>query len=181
MGQYYMIANLSKKEYINPSAFGNGLKLMEFLSSSFGVLSGLGVLLASSNGNGGGDLWIPQDTKWGDVPGRWAGDKIVIAGSRHDNPQSAGFNIYKKCGDSTPMEQLLDAGGELAVFKDVSDLVLGALLCDDWFRERFLDLPEKLNDNQKSYYNDQQRSIWARARPGETFPRDIIINTHANI
>ena len=30
MGQYYVIANLDKKEFLNPHKFGDGVKLMEF-------------------------------------------------------------------------------------------------------------------------------------------------------
>lgn len=33
MGQYYMVMNLAKKEYLHPHHFGDGLKLMEFAMS----------------------------------------------------------------------------------------------------------------------------------------------------
>lgn len=83
MGQYYMVLNLDKKEFINPHSFGNGLKLMEFGCSSCGVLTALAVLLASGNGRGGGDLHV-TDPRAENIIGSWAGDRIVIAGDYDD-------------------------------------------------------------------------------------------------
>lgn len=42
MGQYYYVINVTKKEYLHPHKFFDGLKLLEFG--------------CSSNGRGGGDL-----------------------------------------------------------------------------------------------------------------------------
>ena len=56
MGQYYVIANITKKEYINPSHLGSGVKLMEFAMDGQSAMTGLAILLASSNGQGGGDI-----------------------------------------------------------------------------------------------------------------------------
>jgi hypothetical protein len=74
------------------------------------------------------------------------------------------------------MEQLLQAGGQLDNFVDISSRVLGALLCDDWFRQQFTHLPEGAG---REYFDRRQREAWAAARPGETFPRDI--QNHNNI
>lgn len=82
MGQYYKIVNLDKRQYLNPCAFGDGLKLMEFACSSHGTLAGLAILLANSNGRGGGDLRSDHE-----IIGSWAGDRIVVAGD------------YAMCGD----------------------------------------------------------------------------------
>jgi hypothetical protein len=174
MGQYYVIANLDKREFISPSSFLDGVKLMEFSLSGNGVLSGLSVLLASSNGEGGGDLDV--ESSWDDIPGRWAGDRIVVAGDYDNNKASPGFGIYDMCGERTDMEQLLQAGGQLDNFVDISSRVLGALLCDDWFRQQFTHLPEGAG---REYFDRRQREAWAAARPGETFPRDI--QNHNNI
>lgn len=75
MGQYYRIANLDKKEHLDPHKFDEGAKLMEFGCSGRGMLTGLAVLLATSNGKGGGDLRTSSD-----LPGRWAGDRIAVVG-----------------------------------------------------------------------------------------------------
>lgn len=76
MGQYYYIVNVTKKEYLKPHDFGDGAKLLEFGASGGGVMLGLAVLLASGNGQGGGDLHT-EDIK---IPGRWAGDTVIVAG-----------------------------------------------------------------------------------------------------
>ena len=73
MGQYNMIVNLDKREYLYPHKFGDGFKLMEFGQSAGGTLTGLTILLAGSNGRGGGDFH-------GEGAGGWAGDRIAIIG-----------------------------------------------------------------------------------------------------
>ena len=80
MGQYYIIANIDKEEYIKPSEFGDGLKLMEFGCTGIGTTTALVVLLSSGNGRGGGDLHTEDP-----YIGHWAGDRIVIAGDYADN------------------------------------------------------------------------------------------------
>lgn len=86
MGQYFKIANLDKREYLDPHAFGDGLKLLEFGCSSMGTLLGLTLLLRSSDEGGGGDFRLPdeQSGAWERI-GSWAGDRIVICGD-YDAP-----------------------------------------------------------------------------------------------
>ena len=103
MGQYYFIVNLDKKQYLYPRKFGDGLKLMEFGSSSMGTLLALTALLADGNGRGRGDIFsskyqkqekryidkkrktFPLAEKYNDpLIGSWAGDRIVIAGDYAD-------------------------------------------------------------------------------------------------
>lgn len=55
MGEYFVIVNLTKKQFIRPNAFGCG------------AMSGLAFLLANGECSG-------------DVIGSWAGDKIVVSG-----------------------------------------------------------------------------------------------------
>tara|TARA_R100000458_G_C8245253_1_gene223364 strand:- start:64 stop:567 length:504 start_codon:yes stop_codon:yes gene_type:complete len=80
MGQYYKVINKTKKEWLCPHTFGNGLKLMEFVSDGKGVLQGLAILLAEGNGRGGGDL--QSDNK---LIGSWSGDEISIVGDYADS------------------------------------------------------------------------------------------------
>src|SRR5437016_9325257 len=86
MGQYYLIVNLDKRQFLNPHRFGCGLKLMEFSNSRHGPLQGLAILLAHANGRGGGDLGTerlsPDEVS---LIGSWAGDRIVVAGD-YDDP-----------------------------------------------------------------------------------------------
>ena len=73
MGQYHKIANLDRKEVLNPHNFGVGIKLLEFSESR--VTTALSVLLACSNNRGGGDLRSDDE-----LCGSWAGDRIAIIG-----------------------------------------------------------------------------------------------------
>jgi len=82
MGQYHIIVNDSKKQWLNPSAFGDGVKLLEFGTSGCGVMCAVAVLLAVDNGKGGGDLRCEDPHK---LVGSWAGDSIRIVGDYNDN------------------------------------------------------------------------------------------------
>ena len=73
MGQYYLVVNLDKEQYIHPREFGDGLKLMEFGASANGTMTGLALLLADGSTNSDDSLI-----------GSWAGDRIVIAGDYAD-------------------------------------------------------------------------------------------------
>jgi hypothetical protein len=112
MGQYYKVCNLDKKEYLYPHRFGDGLKLLEFGASGGGTMCGLAVLLATSNGRGGGDL----HTKTMAMPGRWAGDRIAVVGDYDHDEGSPTKDIYAACGGTA--------------WKDISWLVIDAMLDD---------------------------------------------------
>lgn len=66
MAQYFVIANLSKKEYICPSIFTGGLNIGDVLNPKTSVA--LIYLLTLSS------------LKMQGYEGRWAGDQIVIIG-----------------------------------------------------------------------------------------------------
>jgi hypothetical protein len=133
MGQYYKIVNVKKREYINPHMFNEGLKLMEFGMSAGGTLTALAVLLSNGNGRGGGDLNSDNP-----IVGSWAGDPIVVAGDYGDE----GKFLPEDKQDTTLYAVAADEG------KDISHLVLDALMEDRWFREDFIkDWPgHDLND-----------------------------------
>lgn len=108
MGQYHMAVNLDKREFLYSHEVGDGLKLMEqAMSGPGGIGSALILLLAVSNGEtgrGGGDFHVAG---FGDVIGRWGGDRIAIVGDYaededldlrpSDPPASA---IYGLCSTS---------------------------------------------------------------------------------
>jgi len=73
MGQYFLVANLDKKEYLLPHNLDCGLKFLEICASNIPRL--LALLLRKSNETGGGDIRKPCE-----AAGRWAGDRIVIVG-----------------------------------------------------------------------------------------------------
>ncbi len=81
MGQYYILVNPVKKQYLNPHKFGAGLKLMEFTNTTYGPQQALCILISNGNGQGGGDLntdGLTDDEKA--LIGSWAGDPVIVAG-----------------------------------------------------------------------------------------------------
>lgn len=113
MGQYYVIVNLDKKEFLDPHLFGDGAKLLEFGLGGL-TMAGLAVLLATSNGMGGGDLDLEEadDPEILSVPGRWAGYRIAVVGDY---------------GPSRLYHEVTKDGSD---YKNVSFLVVRAL-CED--------------------------------------------------
>ena len=76
MGQYHIIVNLDRHEFLNPWDMGEGAKLLEWGYGSGTMLTALAILLAVSNGRGGGDYHANEDdpslSEW---VGRWGGDR----------------------------------------------------------------------------------------------------------
>ncbi len=73
MGQYHILVNLTKKQFIHPHQIGNGLKLREQIGD-YSTATALAMLIAASSGRGGGDF---QDNP---LVGSWAGDQIAFIG-----------------------------------------------------------------------------------------------------
>lgn len=129
MGQYYLIVNVDKGQYLHPHKFGDGLKLMEFGNSQYGTLTGLAVLLADGNNRGGGDLRTDDP-----IVGSWAGDRIVVAGDYADGgkfllevSESELRGIAKKhLTDGDPKEVNLYFYAQ-EKFEDISDKVIKAI------------------------------------------------------
>ncbi len=100
MGQYHVTANLSKKEFVHPHALGDGLKLIEQAGSGpGGIGTALILLLAASNGYGGGDFDVEDSNE---VVGRWAGDQVAIVGDYAEPedlaPEHEAELVYDLCG-----------------------------------------------------------------------------------
>lgn len=76
MGQYHKVYNLNKRELIHGLEIGNGLKLMEQCGPSDlpTTSDAVWLLLANSNGRGGGDVRMHP------LIGHWAGDGLVVQG-----------------------------------------------------------------------------------------------------
>lgn len=106
MGQYHKVYNIDKKEMLHAHALDNGLKLMEQVGHEKSTATALFLLLANSNGRGGGDA-RPHD-----LIGRWAGDRIVIQGD-YAEPGDQGFLSYDEAADydniSHGVKLMLDA------------------------------------------------------------------------
>jgi hypothetical protein len=107
MGQYHYVVNLDKREYLNPHDLGFGLKLWEQIPWEYSPMTVLGLLLAVSNGRGGGDF----SYRYGDNKdlsdqaekfiGRWGGDRIAIIGDYAEPgdlaPELVADSIYALC------------------------------------------------------------------------------------
>lgn len=116
MGQYHYPVNITKREFITPHAFGDGLKLWEQAASGpNGVGTALIMLLAVSNGRGGGDFGDQHNHT---VIGRWGGDEIAIIGDYAEPGDLANHDaqaIY---------ESMMAEGSE---WRDISDIVAAAI------------------------------------------------------
>jgi hypothetical protein len=75
MGQYHIVCNVDKGEFLHPWKFGQGLKFLEFATSGDGILYGLATLIADSMGRGSGDLRVGNA-----IIGSWVGDRVIITG-----------------------------------------------------------------------------------------------------
>ena len=96
MGQYYRVMNVTKKQYMKPHDFGEGAKLMEFSMSNGGIMTALAVLLANSNGRGGGDIRSDDP-----LIGSWAGDRIVVCGDYAESADVFGHAYEESQHDDT--------------------------------------------------------------------------------
>lgn len=109
MGQYHKVYNLDKREFIHPHRIDNGLKLLEQVGHIRSTSTALFLLVANSNGRGGGDAQSHP------LIGSWAGDKILVQGD------------YAQEGDKS-----FTSFEELDSFKDISSDVSSLLaLVDD--------------------------------------------------
>jgi len=111
MGQYFLVVNLDKKEYLHPHKLDCGLKLWEICANN--CLNILGFLLRKSSEGGGGD--IQKDYK---NAGRWAGDRLVVVGD-YD-----GSKLYDKA--SKEFKEITDEiKKKWNDFIELSDLKIG--------------------------------------------------------
>lgn len=136
MGQYYLIVNLDKKQFLHPHHCGNGLKLLEFGCSAGGTLTALAILLADGNNRGGGDLRSDHP-----VIGSWAGDRIVIAGDYADEGKFTG----------DPTRNLYDLAKE--EYQDISRRALRAMADDSYLAEEMQKSTTWQGDRSQSVYD----------------------------
>jgi hypothetical protein len=128
MGQYYLVCNVDKQEYLYPHKFGQGLKLREFAHAADSLGYALIALLADGNGRGGGDLF-PVNSDADPLIGSWAGDRIVVAGDYADPKYTPAapegedplyWNLY---------------GHAHASYTDISDKIINVLRSHDSMSE----------------------------------------------
>lgn len=133
MGQYHRLVNLDRTEFLDCHALGDGLKLAEQVSSGpGGVASALLVLLAASNGRGGGDLPDDMATEEDRVVGRWAGERIAMVGDYADDD-----DLPVRYGDANPSAiyglcRSADEDATPGAFADITPLVRRYMERLDW-------------------------------------------------
>jgi hypothetical protein len=94
MGQYHYLVNLSKKQFVNPHEIGNGLKLREQVGWQCSTSTALVMLLAASNGRGGGDFNNGNPTS-SRLIGSWAGDRVAFIGDYAEEDDIRGVNAVQ--------------------------------------------------------------------------------------
>ena len=72
MGQYFIITNLEKREYIHPHDLKHGAKLLEIAKDP--IIHGLISFLQSNN----------KEKTTSRLQGRWAKNKIILVGDSED-------------------------------------------------------------------------------------------------
>lgn len=115
MGQYHVLVNIDRQEYVHPHAIGSGLKQWEQIHTEPSTPHALFALLCCSNWRGGGDLGEEDDQVYAAVMGRWAGDRVLVVGD------------YAKPGDAGGLEGVEEIYGEICAehspWVDISPLV----------------------------------------------------------
>ena len=125
MGQYHLVVNLDKQQYLHSCRLGDGQKLLEFADGG-ATLTALAILLAKDNGRGIGDLHVaPPDApveRWerngfkrvrnprAHLVGSWGGDRIVIAGDYGDKESEESlYALAKRTFEdvSAPLRELI--------------------------------------------------------------------------
>jgi len=104
LGQYFVIANLDKKEFVNPHVLGCGLKLMEQVGVEFGTGSVLLLLLSSDSR----EAYPSKDP----IVGSWCGDRIVVAGD-YNYP-----HVYAGCCPLEEREELMSEENRFPLTED---------------------------------------------------------------
>lgn len=88
MGQYHILVNFTKREFVNPHSLGNGAKLLENVGFNTSLSSALFMLMAVSNNRGGGDFRAEDNynrtAKKRKVIGSWGGDCVAVIGDYYD-------------------------------------------------------------------------------------------------
>ena len=85
MGQYHILVNIDKNEWVDPHGLGLGSKQYEQTGCDASLADAMYVLVMSSPASGGGDFPMT------DISGRWCGDRVVIVGDYTAEDAIPGF------------------------------------------------------------------------------------------
>jgi len=176
MGQYYIVVNVDRKEYLDPLKFNDGLKLLEITGGRSFTLSALALLLADGNGRGGGDFpcsssSVPDVNEW---IGRWAGNRIVVAGDYADDCKFLSDEDISRFYQSHPealefIKRHRRKGPNLyeaakLTFTDISEHMIAVMLQDSGMRQELLEeLAYLLRINGSAYRLKESGNRFVRA------------------
>ena len=186
MGQYHLILNLDKRQYLEPHASGEGAKLLEFGCSMEGTMTALAALLARDNGKGGGDLYPPDGTGDTALIGSWAGDRIVIAGDYGEpgdlvDSSDAGLFALTQEGLRFVLRNLKVAPNVYKVaqqiFDNVSDRIIRLLQASegDGTKLHFIDLTDPVRSRFEMVFEGQKREQQFREMLERQAMRDAVL------
>lgn len=118
MGQYYQLANLDKKEYVNPWNAGSVGKFWEWIANNTSRL--LIYLVKKSDGCGGGDEYFAEEKHnyKSQFAGRWAEDRVVLIGD-YDSSK-----LYEELDKPEWTDITLPLVQEYNLFAEVEELML---------------------------------------------------------
>lgn len=120
MGQYWLLVNLDKREFVDPHKVASGLKLWEQLANHPGTGAAMIILCAAMpQPRGGGDFDLSNEEsnpEYQEIAertvGRWAGDRIALVGDYAEDTDlpkkfhaSTIYNLCRASEDGT--EELL--------------------------------------------------------------------------
>jgi len=165
MGQYWMVVNLDKKEYVNAHRLGCGIKLWEQLANHPATGTALLVLLAAmpqrrvvgdlDDADGKADKGYAEVAKR--TIGRWAGDRIALVGDygeAGDIPSMPDLNagdVYQACHNPREFDGEADVPKEFYtdVSADVRAVIaheLGGQYVEENGFVRYVDVPQDINE-----------------------------------
>lgn len=99
MGQYFIVVNLDKKEFLDPQRCGDGMKVGQIFGRGI-TLKVLGYLLMKSKSN-------PFKNVEGEEPemtGRWAGDRIAFVGDSDWGTGACFDGVFDRATDGKSKE-----------------------------------------------------------------------------
>lgn len=124
MGQYHYPVNLTKKEFLHPHKLGCGLKLVE-QGGSGGVTDAVQMLLAVSNGRGGGDFETHP------LIGSWGGDQIAWVGDYAEDDDLPNVKdasrIYGRCLSDEALKLEVPEEDRHEYYRDITDDLIPVL------------------------------------------------------
>jgi len=118
MGQYWLLVDLDKHEFVHPHKLGVGLKLWEQAASGYGTGTAMLVLCAAMPEHRG-DLDNSHPVSKATI-GRWAGDRVTLIGDYSEDtdlaPEHKASEIWGKCqeGENHEPPEWLDISEDVA-------------------------------------------------------------------